>query len=131
MFGRFESAAAVVLGAAALTFGATASAQETLRVMSFGGAYQDAQRVSQFKPFEQATGVKIVESTWFADLGKVRAMVEAKNVTADVVLGDVAHAITGCNEGFLESFDLTHFGDKSDYLPGTTWDCGIPTELVS
>src|SRR5262245_34434449 len=98
-------------------------AQETLRVMSFGGSYQDAQRVSQFEPFEKATGIKIVESTWFADLGKVRAMVEAKNVTADVILGDVAHAITGCNEGFLERFDLSQFGDRKDYLPGTMWEC--------
>ena len=127
---RFASALGVSV---AFTFGMSipASAQETLRVMSFGGSYQDAQRVSQFKPFEEATGVKIVESTWFADLGKVRAMVEAKNVTADIILGDVAHAITGCNEGFLEPFDLTQFGDRNDYLPGTMWECGVPTELVS
>ena len=131
MFRRHEWAAGFVLAAAILAFDASASAQENLRVMSFGGAYQDAQRVTLFKPFEEATGIKIVESTWFADLGKVRAMVEAKNVTADVILGDVAHAITGCNEGFLEPFDLTKFGDKNDYLPGTMWECGIPTELVS
>lgn len=126
--------AAAALGCA-LAFsaagGAPASAQETLRVMSFGGSYQEAQRKAQFKPFEEATGVKIVESTWFADLGKVRAMVEAKNVTADIVLGDVAHAIAGCNEGFLEPFDTKAFGDPADYIPGTIWECGIPTELVS
>jgi putative spermidine/putrescine transport system substrate-binding protein len=106
-------------------------AQQTLRIMSFGGSFQDAQRAAQFQPFERATGIKIVESTWFADLGKIRAMVEAGNVTADIVLGDVAHAIAGCNEGFLEPFDLTAFGDPKDYLPGTMWECGIPTELVS
>lgn len=117
--------------AAALLLAEPVLGQETLRVMSFGGAYQDAQRISQFKPFEAATGIKIVESTWFADLGKVRAMVEAKNVNVDVILGDVAHAITGCNEGFLEPFDLNAFGDRKDYLPGTMWECGIPTELVS
>src|SRR5882724_5347892 len=104
-----------VLAALALTMSPPVWAQQTLRVMSFGGSYQEAQRISQFKPFEEATGIKIVESTWFADLGKVRAMVEAKNVTADVILGDVAHAITGCNEGFLEPFDLTQFGDRKDY----------------
>ena len=58
-------------------------------------------------------------------------MVESKHVSTDVILGDVAHAIIGCNEGFLEPFDLTQFGDKNDYLPGTMWECGIPTELVS
>jgi len=128
---QWATHAAAALAAVALGGSLPASAQQTLRVMSFGGSYQDAQRVSQFKPFEEATGIKIVESTWFADLGKVRAMVEAKNVTADVILGDVAHAIVGCQEGFLEPFDLTQFGERKDYLPGTMWECGVPTELVS
>lgn len=118
------------LGAALSMIALSATAQE-LRVMSFGGAYQDAQRKAQFKPFEDATGVKVVESNWFADLGKVRAMVEAKAVTADIILGDVAHAITGCNEGFLEPLDAKLFGDPADYIPGTVYECGIPTELVS
>lgn len=124
-------AAATALSFAAIVLAPPASAQETLRVMSFGGAYQDAQRKTQFKPFEAASGVKIVESTWFADLGKVKAMVEAKNVTADIILGDVAHALVGCAEGFLEPYDLKAFGDPKDYIPGTLLECGIPTELVS
>src|SRR5262245_18412208 len=78
-----------------------ASAEVTLRVMSFGGSYQDAQRKAQFEPFTKATGIQIVEFSWFADIGKVRAMVEAGNVTTDVILGDVAHAILGCQDGFL------------------------------
>jgi putative spermidine/putrescine transport system substrate-binding protein len=79
----------------------------------------------------KATGIKIAEGTWFGDLGKIRAMVEARNVTADVILGDVAHAITGCNEGFLERLPTSAFSDPCDYLPGTVFDCGIPVELVS
>lgn len=122
-------AGSLVLG---LAFGGSASrAEESLRVMSFGGSYQAAQRKAQFEPFEQATGIKIVESSWFGDIGKVKAMVESGNVTADVILGDVAHAILGCNEGFLEPFDTAAFGDPKDYIPGTMWECGIPTELVS
>ncbi len=107
-------------------------AQQTLRIMSFGGSFQDAQRAAQFQPFEQATGIKIVESTWFADLGKIRAMVEAGNVTADLVLGDVAHAIAGCNEGFSGTIlDLNASGDPNDYLPGTMKNAQFRPELVS
>lgn len=104
---------------------------DELRVMSGGGTFQDAQREVLFKPFEAATGNKIAESTWFFELGKIRAMVEANNVTADVVMGDVAHALAGCDEGFMERFDTKQFGDPSDYLPGTMTDCGIPTEVIS
>jgi len=125
---RVTALACVAVGLLGMS---VARGEETLRVMSFGGSYQDAQRESAFKPFEKATGIKIEESTWFADLGKIRAMVEAKNVTTDIILGDVAHALTGCDEGFLEPLDGKAFGDPSDYLPGTISDCGIPTELVS
>ncbi|MGF6177919.1 ABC transporter substrate-binding protein [Ensifer sp. 4252] len=104
---------------------------ETLRIMSFGGTYQDAQRETVFKPFEEATGNSIVESSWFGELGKIRAMVEANNVTADVIMGDVAHALAGCDEGFLEAFEPALFGDPADYLPGTMSECGIPTEVIS
>jgi len=131
MVSKHRSILGMLAGAVVAAVASQAMAQETLRVMSFGGAYQEAQRKSQFKPFEDATGVKIVESTWFADLSKVRAMVEAKNVTADIILGDVAHAIVGCNEGFREPLDQKAFGDPADYVPGTMWECGIPTELVS
>jgi len=125
------AAACVAVALAAGQTGGVARAGETLRLLSWGGSYQDAQRESQFKPFEKASGATIAEGTWFGDLGKIRAMVEARNVTADVILGDVAHAITGCNEGFLERLPAGAFGDPGDYLPGTVFDCGIPVELVS
>jgi putative spermidine/putrescine transport system substrate-binding protein len=106
-------------------------AAENLKVMSFGGTYQDAQREAEFKPFTAATGIEITESTWFGELGKIRAMVETNNVTVDVIMGDVAHALAGCDEGFLEAFEPGLFGDPEDYLPGTMSECGIPTEVIS
>lgn len=124
-FIRMACAAAIVSASA------TIAQADTLRVMSAGGTYQDAQREVLFKPFEAATGHTIVESSWFYELGKIRAMVESGNVTADVIMGDVAHAIAGCDEGFLQDFDPALFGDQSDYLPGTMSDCGIPTEIIS
>jgi putative spermidine/putrescine transport system substrate-binding protein len=108
-----------------------ACADDALRLLSYGGAYQEAQRKAEFDPFEKSTGIKIVDSSWFGDIGKIRAMVEAKNVNVDVILGDVADAISGCNEGFLEPLPGGAFGDPADYLTGNVSDCAVATELVS
>ena len=119
-----------LLAALAVT-AATARAEETLRVLSYGGAYQEAQRKAEFDPFEKATGIKIADSSWFGEIGKIRAMVEAHNVNVDVILGDVADAITGCNESFLEPLPSGAFGDPADYLTGNLPDCAVSVELVS
>lgn len=127
---RFIAAAAF----AALTLHAAhaARAEDVLRITSWGGSFQDAQRVTQFEPYQKKTGTKIVESNWSGELGKVRAMVESGSVTTDLIVGDLAHALTGCSEGFLQPIAWSgSFGDKSDYLPGTISDCGIPVEVVS
>ena len=120
-----------VLAALAVMLARPAGADEVLRVLSYGGAYQAAQRKAEFDPFEKATGIKVVDTTWFGDIGKIRAMVEAKNVNVDVILGDVADAISGCNEGFLAPLPTKEFGDPSDYLTGNVSDCAVATELVS
>jgi putative spermidine/putrescine transport system substrate-binding protein len=121
-------AIAVVL---TVTAAAPGSAEDALRLLSYGGAYQAVQRKVEFDPFEKATGIKVVDSTWFGDIGKIRAMVEARNVNVDVILGDVSDAIQGCNEGFLERLPVGAFGDPADYLTGNVSDCAVPTEVVS
>src|SRR5258708_31538553 len=119
------------IAALALAAAGEARAEETLRVLSYGGAYQEAQRKAEFDPFEKATGIKIVDTSWFGDLGKIRAMVEAHNVTSDIILGDVADAITGCNDGFLEMLPGGAFGDQADYLASSGSDCATAVELGS
>jgi putative spermidine/putrescine transport system substrate-binding protein len=56
----------------------------TVVVSSYGGKYTDALREAVLKPFEQATGIKVVEVTGMT-LPKIRAMVMAKNVEVDVL----------------------------------------------
>lgn len=63
----------------------TAKEPITLTFVSFGGAYQDAQREAWLKPYmRENPHVKIVEDTP-PDYAKFRAMVESGNVTWDVV----------------------------------------------
>ena len=50
-----------------------------LTVVSWGGAYQDAQRKIYFEPFKKATGIKLVEDSWNGGIGTLRAKVEGGN----------------------------------------------------
>lgn len=54
-----------------------------VRVASYGGAFQEAQRKAYFEPFEKLSGIKVVESEG-PDPAKVKAMVDTKNVEWDV-----------------------------------------------
>ncbi len=54
-----------------------------VRVCSWGGALQAAQRTAYFKPFEQLCGIKVIESEG-PDPVKVKAMVDTGNVEYDV-----------------------------------------------
>ena len=54
-----------------------------VRVCSWGGALQAAQRTAYFQPFEKLCGVKVIESEG-PDAVKVKAMVDTGNVEYDV-----------------------------------------------
>jgi putative spermidine/putrescine transport system substrate-binding protein len=54
-----------------------------VRVCSYGGAFQDAQRRAYFEPFERLSGIKVIEVQG-PDPAKVKAMVDTKNIEYDV-----------------------------------------------
>jgi len=98
-----------------------------LTIVSWGGAYQDSQRKAYYEPYMAEKGAKVIEEEYDGELGKIKAMVEAKQVTWDVVDVDAAHALAGCDEGLLEKLDYSKIGDKSKFLPGTVYDCAVGT----
>jgi putative spermidine/putrescine transport system substrate-binding protein len=51
--------------------------------ISYGGAYQDAQRKAYFEPFEQLCGITVKEAEG-PDLAKIKAMVDTGNVQWDL-----------------------------------------------
>ncbi len=55
----------------------------TVRVCSYGGAFQEAQRKAYFEPFERLSGIKVVESQG-PDPVKLKAMVDTKNIEYDI-----------------------------------------------
>src|SRR5262249_6811167 len=96
------TSALVMAGVAALALASAkpAAAQDkALTVVSWGGAYQESQREAYIKPFSKETGAKITEEEYNGEIAKIRAMVEANNVTWDVVDVDTQTALAACAEG--------------------------------
>lgn len=115
----------MMAAAAALAMPAVASA-EGLNVVSWGGVYQESQRKAFFEPWI-AAGNKLTEGEWNGETAKVRAMVESKSVTWDVIDFDTGLMFAACNEGLLEKIDWGKLGlDQSKFVGGDLTECGVP-----
>ena len=80
-------------------------------VCSWGGAFMDAQRAAFFKPFEDETGIKVVETTT-PEFAKIRAMVESGNTEWDVVNIVPSDYLALINLNMLEKLNYDRF-DKT------------------
>jgi putative spermidine/putrescine transport system substrate-binding protein len=81
----------------------------SVRVCSYGGAFQAAQRQAYFKPFEELSGIKVIESEG-PDIAKVKAMVDTKNIEYDVGEFDQASVINLQRKGdYWEDIDYSLF----------------------
>ena len=69
-----------------------------VRVCSYGGAFQAAQRKAYFKPFEELSGIKVMESEG-PDIAKVKAMVDTGNIEYDVGEFDRASVVNLARKG--------------------------------
>lgn len=105
----------------------TAIAAEPLSVMSFGGAYQEAQRKAIFSAYSDKTGRQISEQEYGGEIAKIKAMIDSGNTTIDVVDVDAPTLLQGCDDGVFEQIDWDKVGPKSEWLAGTTSDCGVGT----
>jgi putative spermidine/putrescine transport system substrate-binding protein len=81
----------------------------TVRICSYGGALQDAQRKAYFKPFEELSGIKVIEAEG-PDPAKVKAMVDSKNIEYDVTEVDGADVLNLQKQGeYFEPIDYSLF----------------------
>ena len=81
----------------------------TVRICSYGGALQDAQRRAYFKPFEELSGIKVIEAEG-PDPAKVKAMVDSKNIEYDVTELDGGDVINLTRHGdYFEPIDYSLF----------------------
>ncbi|RXG90903.1 ABC transporter substrate-binding protein [Bradyrhizobium vignae] len=123
--------AVIGLAAGAIAPPKLAFAGDQLTITSFGGPAQDALRKAVFDPFSKASGIKVNEDVFNGEISKIRAMVQSKSVSWDVV--DLYPGLAGqlCAEGTLEPIDWKKLGlDRSSFIEGETTDCGVP-EVVT
>lgn len=103
---------------------ASAAIASDLTVVSFGGTSKDVQTEAFFKPFEKAKNQKLIIGEYSGEMGKIKAMVDTKTVTWDVVQLEAPELLRGCEEGLFEQLDAKRIGRADDFVPGTLSDCG-------
>jgi putative spermidine/putrescine transport system substrate-binding protein len=101
-----------------------AAAQQQITVVNFGGANANAQKHAFYEPFEKR-GIKVVPVEYNGEQAKIKAMVETRRVTWDVVEVESPDVVRGCDEGLFEKLDYAKIGAKSDFIPAAITDCGM------
>ncbi|MDR3518055.1 MAG: ABC transporter substrate-binding protein [Azospirillaceae bacterium] len=114
----------------ALTAPALAGARD-LTVVSWGGAYQDAQKEIYFKPFVAKTGIPLIDDSWDGGIGVLRAKIEGGASNWDVVQVESEELELGCEENLFEKLDWSRIGGKDAYLPAAVHDCGVGAILYT
>lgn len=116
----FAATAALVLIGGAIA----QAAGGKLAVVSWGGAYQDAQKVIYFEP-AKAAGIDMVDESWDGGVGVLRAKVQGGNAGWDVVQVESDELALGCEEGLYETLDFAKIGGKDAYLADAVSKCGV------
>jgi putative spermidine/putrescine transport system substrate-binding protein len=112
----------------ALSVGMMCAAQAMaadLTVISFGGANKAAQDKAFYAPWEKAGNGKIIAGEYNGEMAKVKAMVDTKSVTYDLVEVESPELARGCDEDMFEEIDPAILGKKEDYVPGAIQTCGV------
>jgi putative spermidine/putrescine transport system substrate-binding protein len=110
--------------AAAACLALPALAQQQITVVNFGGANANAQKKAYYEPIEKA-GIKVVPVEYNGEQAKIKAMVETRKVTWDVVEVESPDAVRGCDEGLFEKLDYGRIAPKADFLPAAVTDCAV------
>src|SRR6266571_457200 len=106
---RLSFAIGLVVAIAVSGCGASSSSTSgtrTVTVSSYGGVYQDALTNAWLKPYEQETGVKVVQDVNF-ETAKLKAQVDAGKVTWDVADLESNFGIGNADAKYLEPLDYS------------------------
>ena len=120
--------AAALAGAVICLHAGSAGARD-LTVVSWGGAYQDGQKIAYFQPFAAKTGIHLTDEAWDGGVGVLRAKIEGGHANWDVVQVESEELALGCEEGLFEKLDYSKIGGKGAYLPAAVSECGVGSIL--
>ncbi len=134
----FKLTTVALTSALALGLVAAPAQAESITVVSWGGAYTKSQIKAYHEPFTAKTGIAVQSEDYNGGLAEVKAQVEAGNVIWDLVDVEVSDLVRGCDEGLLETIDLSILPPApdgtpaaQDFLDGTLYECGVATIVWS
>ncbi|MGJ7456343.1 extracellular solute-binding protein [Halomonas sp. RA08-2] len=126
---------ALLLG---LTAWGTNAFAEPLRVLSWGGAYERAQREALFAPFTEQTGLAVDVHQYDGGLEELRRAEAAGEAPWDVIDMTRSEAMAACQEGLLQPLPLDLPAPapdgtpaERDFLPGAIGDCALTHSLFA
>jgi putative spermidine/putrescine transport system substrate-binding protein len=102
---------------------ASPAAARDLTIVAGGGPLQDHMRTTLFVPFGAANNLRVADTSYDYNVGPIRAMVQARNVTWDVVMVEAPDLVQGCEDGVFEKIDWS-IVNRNKFLPGGAIDCG-------
>jgi putative spermidine/putrescine transport system substrate-binding protein len=124
MKSRIVTAAALALIAAT----ASASAEESMTAVGWGGSWNEAYDKGVFQPFTAESGIKVNLDEWGGEIAKLRTQIESNAVVYDFVSVEAPALEIGCAEGLFEKLPDSIYGDRDNYLPGTIHPCGLASD---
>lgn len=77
-------------------------AADSLTILSWGGAYEHAQRRALFTPFTEAQDIPVAVDSYNGGLTELRQAVAEDDVPWDVLDMTRSEAMAACEEGLLE-----------------------------
>jgi putative spermidine/putrescine transport system substrate-binding protein len=101
-------------------------AARPLTVVSWGGAYQDAQKQVYFEPFKASTKTDMIDESWDGGIGVLRSKVEGGGDSGwDVIQVESEELAVGCDEGLFVPLDWSKIGGKDAYMDAAVSECGV------
>jgi putative spermidine/putrescine transport system substrate-binding protein len=104
-------------------FGSAWGQETTLSVCSYGGTYNEGYEKIMGKPFTDATGVKVIFTT-FPTYAQMEAQVKSGNIEWDIVEAENRMYARGSRAGIFEPLDLTLIPTK-DFVEGSVKKFGM------
>ena len=125
---NFKKLAILGLTAGAVSLSSMAIAED-LRIVSWGGAYQNAQSKGIFQPAAGAMGITVNEDT-YSGISDVKLMVKSGADKFDIFSSGAGSCASGGAEGILEKLDYSII-DVSNHLPGMYSDYCAGADIFS
>jgi putative spermidine/putrescine transport system substrate-binding protein len=111
---------------------------EPLDILSWGGAYERAQRRALFAPFTEATGIPIQVHRYNGGLSQLREAISRGQVPWDLIDMRRSQAQTGCADGLLQPLSPEILSPspqgtpaKRDFIDGALNRCSITHSIFA